>query len=427
MRKISIAVCDTDRTYGQKLGEWISLEKGGRVCGSSFSTPENFLEFQKKGEVDVVLLGSGFWEEPAITAQMKEAVTEQNSAPELKGILPQNALGVKETLPQEVLKMKKELPQEVLKVKKELSRGDAEMEGIVSGEKAAAKTKGICSGEMLQRGQDSRRILWIYLEDPTARQALPDLAQNFPVIRKYQAASQIVREIFFYYQKLGILEQEPALTGREILGVYSPDHSIWQTPFALTLAQTLSPKERALYVSFRECAGFEEWLGESYTRDLLDVMYLCLTGKGNISDCVGSAVYTLEGFDYVPPARDSECLGEVSSRDYLQFIKLLAEKSGYDVFILDLGMMVSGFFGLLELCSKVYIVSDSGELPGNARKHFKQIAARQDNVQLEQKISYLQLPEMNEGFCRREKMQQWIWGELGDYTRRIAGVQGGTD
>ena len=384
MRKISIAVCDTDRTYGQRLGEWLSLESGDRVCGSSFSAPENFLEFQKEGEVDVVLLGSGFWEEPAITAQMKETLALQESA--------------------------------------------AQAEEALAEHKTAAQT-GVQTEQKLQGEQkeNSGRILWIYLTDLSVKQNLPDLVQNFPVIGKYQAASQIVREIFFYYQKLGLPEQELTLANREILGIYSPAHSIWQTPFALTLAQALSPKEKVLYVNFRECAGFEEWLGENYQRDLLDVMYLCLTGEGNISDCIDSAVYSLEGFDYIPPARDSECLGEVSGRDYLKFIRLLAEKSGYEALILDLGMMFSGFFSLLELCGKVYIVSESGELPGNARKHFKQVAARQENAQLERKISYLQLPELNAGFRREEKMQQWIWGELGDYARRIAGVQGGTD
>ena len=384
MRKISIAVCDTDRTYGQRLGEWLSLERGDRVCGSSFSAPENFLEFQKEGEVDVVLLGSGFWEEPAITAQMKETLALQESA--------------------------------------------AQAEEALAEHKTAAQT-GVQTEQKLQGEQkeNSGRILWIYLTDLSVKQNLPDLAQNFPVIGKYQAASQIVREIFLYYQKLGLPEHELTLANREILGIYSPAHSIWQTPFALTLAQALSPKEKVLYVNFRECAGFEEWLGENYQRDLLDVMYLCLTGEGNISDCIDSAVYSLEGFDYIPPARDSECLGGVSGRDYLKFIRLLAEKSGYEALILDLGMMFSGFFSLLELCGKVYIVSESGELPGNARKHFKQVAARQENAQLERKISYLQLPELNAGFRREEKMQQWIWGELGDYARRIAGVQGGTD
>ena len=87
----------------------------------------------------------------------------------------------------------------------------------------------------------------------------------------------------------------------------------------------------------------------------------------------------------------------------------------------------SGFFSLLELCSKVYVVSEPGELQGNARKHFKRITAKQDNGELVKKISYLQLPKLNGELCRGEKMQQWIWGELGDYTRRIAGVQGGAD
>ncbi len=374
MRKISIAVCDTDKTYGQKLGEWISLEKGGRAFGSSFSTPESFLEFQKKGTVDIVLLGNGFWEEPAIAAQMEKALEENET------------------------------------------------------QKDTMQKKGMAAEKDLKKSQakNTQKILWIYLKDSSVRQENSDLTENFPVIGKYQPASRIVREIFYHYQKLGN-QQEPAILSREVLGVYSPEHSIWQTPFALTLAQALGQREKVLYVNFKECAGFAEWLQENYSRDLLDVMYLCLTGEGNIADCVGSAVYSMENFDYIPPANDSQCLGEVSSQDYLEFVKLLAEKSGYEVIILDLGMMVSGFFGLLEFCSKVYIPSETGELQENAWNHFKQIVARQENLRLEQKVAHLQLPDMNPCICRENKMQQWIWGELGDYARKIAGVQGGTD
>lgn len=374
MSKITIAVCDTDKTYGQKLGEWISLEKGGRVFGSSFSTLEGFLEFQKKGRVDIVLLGNGFWDEPAITAQMKEELEE------------------KET------------------------------------QKDTVQKKGTVTEKKLQKDQtkNTHKILWIYLKDSSVRQEHWDLAKNFPVIGKYQPASRIVREIFYHYQKLGE-QQETDMISREVLGVYSPEHSIWQTPFALTLAQTLGQKEKVLYVNFKECAGFAEWLQENYPRDLLDVMYLCLTSEGNIADCVGSAVYSMENFDYIPPADDSQCLGEVSGQDYLQFVKLLADKSGYEVIILDFGMMVSGFFSLLEFCSKVYVPFERGELQKNAWKHFKQIVARQENLRLEEKAAYFQLPDMNPYNCRENKIQQWIWGELGDCARQIAGVQGGTD
>lgn len=351
MKKISIAICDTEQAYGEKLGEWISLEKREDMKSYCFSSLNAFLEFQRKEELDIILLGKGFWGNARIIDQMKE----QGS-------------------------------------------------------------------------------LWICLHDPAeegpleAEQNLPVAGQEVLAVKKYQPASGILRDVFFYYQKYGKQRKDIILPEGEVLGIYSPDHSIWRTPFALTFAQALGKEERVLYVNLNECAGFEGWFQKKYHRDLLDVIYLCLVEGGNISDCIGSAVYTTEGFDYIPPAADGACLGEISKEDYLRFIRLLAEKSGYDVIILDFGIMIPGFFELLEECSSIYIATEERELRKGPLQQFRQMAARQNRQGLEEKISYLNLPRISENLHQgEERIQHWIWGELGDYTRKLMGVQGGTD
>lgn len=357
MRKISIAVCDTNAAYSSKLGEWITLEHGRQSLGYSFSTPEGFLEFQKTKKVDVVLLGTGFWEDARITGQVLEA----------------------------------------------MSKGS-------------------------EISQDSKDTLWIYLYDSVERERFPESTVMIPRIHKYQAASGIVREIFAFCQKYRKEEQEIFVSECEVIGIYSPGHSIWQTPFALTLAQVLNQKERVIYVNLNECAGFSVWLKEDYQRDLLDVMYLCLTGEGCISDCIKSAVYSIEGFDYIPPAWDGICLGQISKEDYVRFFRLLIEKSGYDIVILDFGMMIPGFLELFGMCGKVYVLKDRMGLQEFFLAHFKEMVARQGNQELEEKLLYLSLPSMiTENGSGQLKMQQWIWGELGDYIRQLVGVQIGTD
>ena len=52
-----IAVCDTDGAYGERLGEWISLENKGRFRAMSFSSPECLVELLKGQMPDIVLLG----------------------------------------------------------------------------------------------------------------------------------------------------------------------------------------------------------------------------------------------------------------------------------------------------------------------------------------------------------------------------------
>lgn len=363
MKKISIAICDTGQTYGERLGEWISLEKKDRLTGYCFSSPECFLEYQKQHEPDIVLLGNGFCENPDIRKQVR-------------------------------------LPDETA-----------------------------CGNNLMEEGSNiESKALWLYLHDPMGKEDVSEIIRRLPTVEKYQPASKIIRDIFSYYQNYQKAERETATTSCEMIGVYSPEHSIWQTPFTLTLAQTLGKKERVLYVNFKECAGFREWFHEDYRRDLLDVIYLCLTNEVNVADCIDSAVYTMEGFDYIPPAEDGVCLSEISGNDYKKFVRLLGKKSGYDVILLDFGMMSPGFFDLLGVCGNVYILTEAGELHEGPRQQFCRIAKRQSRPEMTEKFSYLALPHLSAGICQGETwMNQWVWGELGDYVRRLVGVQSGTD
>ncbi len=342
MRKIMMAVCDTDGSYGEKLGEWIALQKGKKIQSVSFSSPEHFIEYHSKHKQDIVLLGKGFCDNPQIC---EEALRKEEKA------------------------------------------------------------------------------LWMYLCDADIEDKVPAAIRELPSVEKYQPASGILREIFSVYQDWEREALAETGEGKEIIGVYSPGHSIWQTPFSLTFAQALSQRDSVLYVNFQECAGFCEWFHEDYGKDLLDVMYLCLNSEVNVTHCVSSSLYSLEGVDYIPPVEDSGCLAEISAMDYQRFVEILAKRSGYNVIILDFGMMLPGFFQLLGLCSKAYIVTEPGDMHKAPLQQFQKMQKRQAEAKMGQKLMYLSLPAVKDiAYPGEGKMQQWLWGTIGDFSRKLAGV-----
>lgn len=277
-------------------------------------------------------------------------------------------------------------------------------------------------------GNMAGNVLWMRLRGASDEEQMADCLRELPSVDKYQPASRILREVFSVYREQANETLEEMDGEKEIIGVYSPGHSIWQTPFTLTFAQTLVQKEKVLYVNLNECAGLKGWFQQEYERDLLDVMYLCLNDGVNVSRCISSALYAIEGIDYIPPAEDGGCLGEISAQDYRKFLKLLRESSGYGVIMLDFGMMLPGFFQLLNMCSRVYIVTEPGELQTAPLEQFQQMASRQKEAELAGKLAYLTLPAANTGVCQGVgKMQQWLWGAMGDFSRGLAGVQGGAD
>lgn len=277
------------------------------------------------------------------------------------------------------------------------------------------------------KGYGKKRAMWLYLHGQEETTTLMNI-EGLLTVEKYQPASQILREVFFNYQKWGGRTCIETDDSKEMIGIYSPGHSIWQTPFALTFAHALALREKVLYVNFKECAGFRNWFQEEYERDLLDVMYLCLNNEVNITDCINSALYTIEGIHYIPPAEDSGCLGEVAAQDYVKFVQLLKRKSSYDVILFDFGMMIPGFYQLLDLCSRVYIATEHNELHEGPLQQFRQMTERQTEIEFDQKFIYLTLPTVNlEISATTDKLQQWLWSSLGDFSREMAGVQSGAD
>lgn len=346
MRKIMIAVCDTDQAYAERLGEWISW----KVKRNSMEYPIPPWNVIRKG----------------LTARTQTLYCWGN------------------------------VFLNILKYRRN------------------------CLKETKRRGRNGT---WPSVDVSLRRGTGSPVRPRASGSGKIPACIPDSAEDILSLSKLGEKREQEPVAEREIIGIYSPGHSIWQTPFALTFAQALGQKEKVLYVNLKECAGFSGWFQEEYEKDLLDVMYLCLTNEVNVSECVNSALYTMEGIHYIPPAEDGGCLGEISSQDYLNFVRLLAGKSGYDVILLDFGMMIPGFYRILEECSRIYITTEPGEQQEAPLLQFQQMTARQENMKLEKKLVYLSLPAMHQEVCTgTARLQQWIWGVMGDFSRRLAGV-----
>lgn len=273
-----------------------------------------------------------------------------------------------------------------------------------------------------------QKTVWLYLFGHTETEELPNQIKTLPLVDKFQPVQAIIRKSFAYFQGQGTECIELMTDTQEIIAVYSPEHSIWQTPVAFMLARILREKERVIYVSLKECAGFMNWFGEEYHHDLLDVMYLALENGMNFKEHLIPFVYTLEGVDYIPPVMDGQLLSEISSAEYTNFLNILKNKGGYDIVILDLGMMLPGFVEVLKMCSKVYVVSEQGVLQQGVCSQFEDIIRRQGEPGLEEKTEYHKLPFLEGSFANQSNLiQHWGCTELGDFVRRMVGRSSGSD
>ena len=128
----------------------------------------------------------------------------------------------------------------------------------------------------------------------------PDL-DRYPSVYKYQASSDVVREVMACYgaEKAVAPAVFPVLKKTtEIYAVYSPLGRCQN--IVLHLSGRSSGKERAvLYLNLEEYSGFEEMLGKGFAQNLSDLLYFVRQENGNLIYKMNSG-YDNKQSDFIP-------------------------------------------------------------------------------------------------------------------------------
>ncbi|MEG1144862.1 MAG: hypothetical protein RSE05_05780 [Clostridium sp.] len=242
---------------------------------------------------------------------------------------------------------------------------------------------------------------------------------EYPSIYKYQSSDNIIREVMSCYCEVEGEARPVSLSSpAAIIGVYSPVGRCLKTSFALTIGQLLAQDERALYVTLEEYSGFSTLAHTEYQSDLSDLMYYYNQGNYNILR-LNSVIHSLNGLDYVPPARYPEDLAQMGAEQMADLIRKIAEESIYETVILDVGNYGRQVFPLLKICSVIYMPVKEDSVSLAKIEEFYNHLNSSGNEAIREKIKNLKLP-YHSSFGRRENyLEQLLWGELGDYVRQL--------
>lgn len=179
---------------------------------------------------------------------------------------------------------------------------------------------------------------------------------EYPSIAKYQAASGIMREVMQYY--MGSMQAVSAIVGVKqcrILGVYSPVKGCGKTSFCLALAGLYGSRKRILYLNLEGQSGFSRLFQESKAADITDALYYFRQQSSTGLERILGIVRQMDNFSYIPPAFYEEDIKSVDGQEWETFLKLMAEKSGYEGIILDVGDAVRGIGRILNLCDEIFM------------------------------------------------------------------------
>ena len=152
----------------------------------------------------------------------------------------------------------------------------------------------------------------------------PPELDRYPSVYKYQASSDVVREVMACYgaEKAVTPVAFPVLKKTTVIyGIYSPVGRCLKTSFALTLGQILAKEKAVLYLNLEEYAGFEELMGKGFSQNLSDLLYFVRQENGNLIYKMNGMIQTVNNLDYIPPVRTPEDIRGTEWEDWENLIK----------------------------------------------------------------------------------------------------------
>ena len=244
----------------------------------------------------------------------------------------------------------------------------------------------------------------------------PPELDRYPSVYKYQASSDVVREVMACYgaEKAVTPVAFPVLKKTTVIyGIYSPVGRCLKTSFALTLGQILAKEKAVLYLNLEEYAGFEELMGKGFSQNLSDLLYFVRQENGNLIYKMNGMIQTVNNLDYIPPVRTPEDIRGTEWEDWENLIKEIVSHSSYEVVILDIGGAIDGIFQMLDMPVLTDPVSVS------KISQFENLVRIWDYPQILARTTKMHLPFHGGNAAPENYIEGLLWSELGDYVREI--------
>lgn len=247
--------------------------------------------------------------------------------------------------------------------------------------------------------------------------------ENIQVLFKYQPADRILREIYAGIGKtVRSVEAKSVRKGeKQVIAVYSPWNHRLRTPFALTAAEQLSAGKKVLYLNFSICNGFCKSMGLEPDVDMGDLFYLLREDEEALLAKLKSGIYPLGSYQIIPPPSNPEHYMEWRKGEVRHFLEILLEKTDFEVLVLDMGCVMNGFFEVLDLCGRIWILKEHRTSKDSGIEELRELLEK-FKAGLEERVEEVFLPG---GQAWREdgtiQVEEFYMGEVGNCVRRLLG------
>ena len=188
-------------------------------------------------------------------------------------------------------------------------------------------------------------------------QYIRDPAQWKQNLYKYQSGEQLLTQIINGIDEEGkeaLLSHRNVIGQKRVIGIFSPVHRCGKTSYALELGKEMAISERVLYLGM-EAYGAKSGYFFNEVPTIVDALYYSRQEGENLGMVLPGLVSSMDGMDYLAPAKVSEDVRVITATDWLEFIKKILEASSYHALILDMDDGICGLYEILRICTEVHM------------------------------------------------------------------------
>lgn len=237
-------------------------------------------------------------------------------------------------------------------------------------------------------------------------------------VSKYQSAEKLLCQIsaMLWQEERNERQMIPENTA-ELIGIYSPVHHEDQMLFSMTMAQILGESKKVLYVNLMEHSGFYQLTREEVSEDIGDLVYGMMQKGHDFLAGLHRVRQNYRNFDYIPPAVNPEHLSEITKSLYEQLLLSLKNSSGYEVVMVDFGMVFLGFAEMMPVFGSFYCLGKEGMVNRFRTEEFVEYLGKEGEHMTEH-MNRLLLPERMSVPEEGSPLENGLYGGMGDYIRR---------
>ena len=123
---------------------------------------------------------------------------------------------------------------------------------------------------------------------------------------------------------------------------------------------------------------------------------------------------------YIPPAYSYEDFMQVSAKQWEKLILTIAQKSDYELLVLDLDDQMQGLFNILNLCTKIYTMTKPDGLAMAKIASYEEMLKMSGKESVLEKTIKCRLPVFKE---IPQEVNALSYSQLADYMRNKLGEE----